>query len=187
MQDKLVQRAGPDILPCIQHIFCCSRNVAVWLQYRSYKCTRTGKYSDKYLFCFFFNSEDNSRRVFCDLIFLKTINIFQVIEKFIRKAHRQRNFGKNMTYEASTFMYAMAVSIFAIGGMCGGFIGGWIANRFGRKGGLLINNIVGIIAATAMVFSKFVTSYELLIIGRFLIGVNCGEFPPWTPLTILNG
>ena len=81
-----------------------------------------------------------------------------------------------MTYEASTFMYAIAVSIFAIGGMCGGFIGGWIANRFGRKGGLLINNFVGIIAATAMVFSKYVTSYELLIVGRYLIGVNCGKF-----------
>ena len=81
-----------------------------------------------------------------------------------------------MTYEASTFMYAIAVSIFAIGGMCGGFIGGWIANRFGRKGGLLVNNVVGIIAAMAMFFSKYVTSYELLIFGRYLIGVNCGEF-----------
>ena len=51
-------------------------------------------------------------------------NIFsQVIEKFIRKAHRQRSDGVNMTYESSTFMYAIAVSIFAIGGMCGGFIG----------------------------------------------------------------
>ena len=83
--------------------------------------------------------------------------------------------GENMTYEASTFMYAIAVSIFAIGGMCGGFIGGWIANKFGRKGGLLINNIVGIVAAMAMVFSKYVTSYELLIVGRYLIGVNCGK------------
>ena len=81
-----------------------------------------------------------------------------------------------MTYEASTFMYAMAVSIFAIGGMCGGFIGGWIANKFGRKGGLLVNNLVGIIAALAMAFSKHVTSYELLILGRFLIGVNCGKW-----------
>ena len=80
-----------------------------------------------------------------------------------------------MSYEASTFMYAIAVSIFAIGGMCGGFIGGWIANKFGRKGGLLFNNIVGIVAAMAMVFSKYVTSYELLIVGRYLIGVNCGE------------
>ena len=70
----------------------------------------------------------------------------------------------------------MAVSIFAIGGMCGGFIGGWIANKFGRKGGLLVNNLVGIIAALAMAFSKHVTSYELLILGRFLIGVNCGKW-----------
>ena len=29
-------------------------------------------------------------------------------------------------------LYAMAVSIFAIGGMIGGFIGGSIADRFGR-------------------------------------------------------
>ena len=83
-------------------------------------------------------------------------------------------------------MYAMAVSIFAIGGMCGGFCGGWIANRFGRKGGLLINNIVGIIAATAMVFSKYVTSYELLILGRFLIGVNCGKYRVFVSIVSMN-
>ena len=80
-----------------------------------------------------------------------------------------------MSYERSTFMYAIVVSIFAIGGMVGGFIGGWIANKFGRKGGLLINNVVGIAAACAMVFSRYITSCELLIIGRCLIGVNCGK------------
>ncbi len=37
-----------------------------------------------------------------------------------------------MTYEASTFLYAIAVAIFALGGMCGGFLGGIIANKFGR-------------------------------------------------------
>ena len=81
-----------------------------------------------------------------------------------------------MSYGRSTFMYAIVVSIFAIGGMVGGFIGGWIANKFGRKGGLLINNFVGIAAACAMFFSKNFTSYELLILGRCLIGVNCGKF-----------
>jgi SP family facilitated glucose transporter-like MFS transporter 1 len=89
-----------------------------------------------------------------------------------------------MTYESSTFMYAIAVSIFAIGGMCGGFCGGWIANKFGRKGGLLMNNLIGIVAACAMVFSKKVTSYELLIIGRYLIGVNCGLNTSLVPMYI---
>ena len=109
------------------------------------------------------------------IIIILEYYFLQVIEKFIRTAHRRRNDGENMTYERSTFMYAIVVSIFAIGGMVGGFIGGWIANKFGRKGGLLINNLVGIAAALAMVFSKQITSYELLIIGRCLIGVNCGK------------
>ena len=56
----------------------------------------------------------------------------QVIEKFIRFAHRKRYNGENMTYEASTFLYAIAVAIFALGGMVGGFTGGWIANKSGR-------------------------------------------------------
>jgi predicted MFS family arabinose efflux permease len=56
----------------------------------------------------------------------------QVIEKFIRFAYRQRYDGQNMTYEASTFLYAIAVAVFALGGMCGGFVGGWMANNFGR-------------------------------------------------------
>lgn len=55
-----------------------------------------------------------------------------VIEKFIRYAYRQRYNGENMTYKASTFLYAIAVAVFALGGMCGGFVGGWVANRLGR-------------------------------------------------------
>lgn len=56
-----------------------------------------------------------------------------MIEKFIRFAYRQRYDGQNMTYEASTFLYAIAVAVFALGGMCGGFVGGWMANNFGRS------------------------------------------------------
>ena len=37
------QCPGPHILPCIQHIFRRSWYAAIWLQYWSYKCTRTGK------------------------------------------------------------------------------------------------------------------------------------------------
>ena len=103
------------------------------------------------------------------------VKYLQVIEKFIRKAYRMRYNGENMTYAASTFLYAIAVSMFALGGMCGAFIGGWIATKFGRKGGMLINNTVGIVAALVMVFSKFFTYYELLLVERYLIGVNCGK------------
>ena len=65
-------------------------------------------------------------------IILQNSDFFQVIEKFIRFAYRQRYNGQNMTYEASTFLYAIAVAVFALGGMCGGFVGGWVANKLGR-------------------------------------------------------
>ena len=48
-----------------------------------------------------------------------------------------------------------------------------------RKGGLLLNNVVGIFGALAMGASKVSELYELLIMGRYLIGVNCG--------TLING
>ncbi|XP_040583333.1 solute carrier family 2, facilitated glucose transporter member 1 isoform X2 [Lepeophtheirus salmonis] len=107
-----------------------------------------------------------------------------VIEKFIRFAYRQRYDGQNMTYEASTFLYAIAVAIFALGGMCGGFMGGMIANKLGRKGGLLFNNFIGVFGACSMGSAKFAESYELLIVGRFLIGVNCGLNTSLVPMYI---
>ena len=47
---------------------------------------------------------------------------------------------------------------------------------FYRKGGLLLNNVVGIFGALAMGASKVSELYELLIMGRYLIGVNCGAY-----------
>merc|ERR1712223_1787245 len=107
-----------------------------------------------------------------------------VIEKFIRYAYRQRYNGQNMTYKASTFLYAIAVAVFALGGMCGGFVGGWVANKLGRKGGLMFNNFIGVFGAVAMGCSKFLASYELLILGRYLIGINCGLNTSLVPMYI---
>lgn len=115
--------------------------------------------------------------------------------------YKQR-YEKDIQEEAVQLLYSIAVSIFAIGGMLGGFSGGIIANRFGRyffdyvrqtpiklfcfdlfikslnlfyrKGGLLLNNVLGISGACLMGFTKYSNSYELLFIGRFIIGVNCG-------------
>lgn len=49
-----------------------------------------------------------------------------------------------------------------------------VADRFGRKGGLLINNILVILTVVFEGASKSAGSYEMLIVGRFLIGINSG-------------
>ncbi|CAF4815035.1 unnamed protein product, partial [Rotaria socialis] len=58
--------------------------------------------------------------------------------------------------------------------MIGGLFGGFITDRFGRKGGMLLNNIVSVLACVLMFISKPIYSYEALIVGRFFLGLSCG-------------
>uniref|UniRef100_A0A2H8U0E7 Glucose transporter type 1 n=1 Tax=Melanaphis sacchari TaxID=742174 RepID=A0A2H8U0E7_9HEMI len=105
------------------------------------------------------------------------------IEKFIKDVFEDR-YKRSMDHAQAELLYSFAVSIFAIGGMLGGFSGGIIANRFGRKGGLLLNSFVGIGGACLMGLTKYFNSYEVLFIGRFIIGVNCGLNTSLVPMYI---
>lgn len=51
---------------------------------------------------------------------------------------------------------------------------GAVADRFGRKGGLLLNNILVVLATILEGASKSAGSYEMIIVGRLLIGINSG-------------
>lgn len=46
---------------------------------------------------------------------------------------------------------------------------------FSRKGTLLANNIFALVAALLMGLSYPIGIYELLIVGRFFIGLNAGN------------
>lgn len=46
-------------------------------------------------------------------------------------------YGEDISDDSVKTLYSVAVSIFAIGGMVGGFSGGTIANRFGRLASIL--------------------------------------------------
>ncbi|KAL5292820.1 SLC2A4 family protein [Megaselia abdita] len=105
------------------------------------------------------------------------------IENFMKDVYKDR-YGEDVTEDFIQMLYSIAVSIFAIGGMIGGFSGGWMSNRFGRKGGLLVNNILGITGGLLMGFTKVSHSYEILFLGRFIIGVNCGLNTSLVPMYI---
>ncbi|GFW74296.1 histone-lysine N-methyltransferase SETMAR [Trichonephila clavipes] len=98
----------------------------------------------------------------------------KVIQEFISAVHLSRT-GNMISEDTRDLIWSIAVSIFAIGGMVGGITGGTIATKFGRKGGLLLNNILGIAGAALMTFSKACGSFEMLILGRLAIGFNCGS------------
>ena len=58
-----------------------------------------------------------------------------IIEGFIRKCWTER-YGSPGDAQPEDFIFAISVSIFAIGGMFGGFSGGYIGNKFGRYGSI---------------------------------------------------
>lgn len=51
----------------------------------------------------------------------------------------------------------------------------WIGFVF-RKKALLFNNVVAMVAALVMLFSRIAGSFEMILLGRFLYGYNVGMF-----------
>jgi SP family facilitated glucose transporter-like MFS transporter 1 len=79
-----------------------------------------------------------------------------------------------MSEGQATLIWAWIVAVFCIGGMIGGSCVGLIASGLGRKTGLLLNNILAAIGALLMLGAKYANSYEMLIAGRLVIGINSG-------------
>lgn len=47
---------------------------------------------------------------------------------------------------------------------------------FLRKKALLFNNVVAIVGALLMLFSRMAKSFEMILLARFLYGYNVGMF-----------
>lgn len=71
----------------------------------------------------------------------------------------------------TTTQWSIAVSAFAIGGPAGAIVGGWLANFFGRRGAMMINNMIFLIGGVIMTMAPNV---YWLIPARLLIGFASG-------------
>ncbi|XP_061459216.1 LOW QUALITY PROTEIN: solute carrier family 2, facilitated glucose transporter member 11-like [Rhineura floridana] len=95
------------------------------------------------------------------------------IHKFLNDTWHSR-YGTELSPSMLTLLWSTIASVFSLGGLFGAHLGGSMAIRLGRKEALLINNFIAILVAILMGISFPAGLYELLIVGRFLIGVNAG-------------
>ncbi|XP_062822197.1 solute carrier family 2, facilitated glucose transporter member 11 isoform X1 [Anolis carolinensis] len=95
------------------------------------------------------------------------------IQGFLNATWWER-YGVPLQPDFLTFLWSVVASVFSLGGLCGAHLGGALAVRIGRKGALLANNGIALLASLSMGLSFPTGLYELLILGRFLIGINTG-------------
>uniref|UniRef100_A0A3B4Z5B0 Solute carrier family 2 member 9 n=1 Tax=Stegastes partitus TaxID=144197 RepID=A0A3B4Z5B0_9TELE len=95
------------------------------------------------------------------------------IKAFYNKTWTER-YGEPIPAETVTLFWSITVSIFSIGGLVGALSASSILKAFGRKGTLLLNNIFAIIAALMLSLGEKSRSFEMLIIGRLIMGVDSG-------------
>lgn len=104
-----------------------------------------------------------------------------IVESFINETVLQRS-GSPINPSHLRSYWSLIVAIFAIGGMIGGLSAGAWADFFGRKRGMILNNAIGIVGSLLIGFSKMGSSFEMIIVGRVILGFNCGLTTCLTPM-----
>ncbi|XP_061457897.1 solute carrier family 2, facilitated glucose transporter member 5-like [Rhineura floridana] len=91
---------------------------------------------------------------------------------------------KKISIEASflSLLYSITNATFSLGGLMGSLLVRPMADRFGRKGALVLNNIFSIFSSLILGCSAVVRAYEYTIFSRLLIGVTSGIFCSAVPL-----
>ncbi|KAL1239924.1 Facilitated glucose transporter protein [Trichinella spiralis] len=112
----------------------------------------------------------------CSFIFGYNIAVINTPQVIIEQWINETLIEKNQTWTQSKMdsVWALIVGIFPFGGFIGGMLSGLVADKVGRRNGMLLNNIFAILAVSVMSVTQYTTSYICLIVGRFVIGINCG-------------
>ncbi|KFD64869.1 hypothetical protein M514_01684 [Trichuris suis] len=108
-------------------------------------------------------------------IFGYSIGVMNAPEKVI-KAWINSTSSADKPYQKEDLdnIWASIVGFMSFGGLIGGMLSGYVADRFGRRNGMLLNNVIAFLGAGLMAGSKSGGSFVYLLIGRIVIGICCG-------------
>nr|XP_003804669.2 solute carrier family 2, facilitated glucose transporter member 11 isoform X5 [Pan paniscus] len=95
------------------------------------------------------------------------------IQEFTNETWQART-GEPLPDHLVLLMWSLIVSLYPLGGLFGALLAGPLAITLGRKKSLLVNNIFVVSAAILFGFSRKAGSFEMIMLGRLLVGVNAG-------------
>ncbi|XP_077400942.1 solute carrier family 2, facilitated glucose transporter member 4-like isoform X2 [Vanacampus margaritifer] len=93
-------------------------------------------------------------------------------------------YGQAIPAGTLTSLWSLSVAIFSIGGMLSSFCVGFVSEWLGRRKAMLINNLFAFVGGSLMGLSKLCHSFEMMILGRFVIGAYCGLASGLTPMYV---
>ncbi|XP_037635573.1 solute carrier family 2, facilitated glucose transporter member 11-like [Sebastes umbrosus] len=83
-------------------------------------------------------------------------------------------YGAPVDESSNQLIWSFIVAVLSLGAWAGAVHSGSLPVTHGRKKALLINNVVAMVAALLMLFSRMAKSFEMILLGRFLYGYNVG-------------
>ncbi|XP_037535712.1 solute carrier family 2, facilitated glucose transporter member 11-like [Nematolebias whitei] len=83
-------------------------------------------------------------------------------------------YGTPVAESTNQLIWSFIVALMSLGAWAGAIHSGSLPVTYGRKKALLINNVVAVVAALLMIFSRMLKSCEMILLGRFLYGYNVG-------------
>lgn len=95
------------------------------------------------------------------------------IKLFINESH-QAHYGVELSDSNIRAIYTAIVSMFVVGGMVGAMGGGYVADRLGRREGLIASQVMGVLGGIVSAISKPTAAWEVLLVGRLIVGVTAG-------------
>uniref|UniRef100_A0A8C2JEC0 Solute carrier family 2 member 3a n=1 Tax=Cyprinus carpio TaxID=7962 RepID=A0A8C2JEC0_CYPCA len=107
----------------------------------------------------------------------------QKLRAFFNATWMER-YGEPIKPGVCTIVWSFAVAIFSVGGMVGSFSVGVVANKFGRRKSMILVNILALIGGSLMGLCTLCSSFEMIIVGRLVIGLFCGLFTGLTPMYV---
>ena len=129
-------------------------------------------------------------------IFLSAIGMFQfgfsasalnepqtVVENFFIESFKIREMG-HLSRSAARTYFSIATSLFLVGGIFGALSSSWIANKFGRRNGIIYCQLISITGAILGVLCKPFNSFEMLMVSRLFAGLGSGVHTVIVPLYV---